>query len=455
MGQYRHSVTLDREKCKGCTNCIKRCPTEAIRFSDGKARIIDERCIDCGECIRVCPYHAKVAVTDPLSAINNFKYKIALPAPALYGQFENIGHPGKIVAGLKMLGFDDVYEVARAADYVSAFIKGEMGNLRGNKPLISSACPAIERLIQVRFPELIKNIIPIASPMEIAAQIAKRNFCEQKGVEQKEVGVFFITPCAAKMTAVKNPIGMVESFVDGCISIMEIYGALGNEIKKVTSAGGLQMATAQGIGWANSGGEGRSLKQKNFLAVDGIHNVIQVLEQIENGKLQDLDFLEGLACVGGCVGGPLVFENAFVAQNRVRKLLAKAKGTPLSDEDVERQKASVVWKFQTEITPNPVMKLAEDISEAIRRMEEMNNICEDLPGMDCGSCGSPSCRTLAEDIVRGHATEMDCIFKLKEKVKNLAQEMIELAEKIPMGKDALGKKEISAENQKLLREAGE
>ena len=87
---YFHSVTLERDKCKGCTTCLKRCPTEAIRIRDGKASIIGERCIDCGECIRICPYHAKVALTDPLSAINNFPYKIALPAPTLYGQFKNL-----------------------------------------------------------------------------------------------------------------------------------------------------------------------------------------------------------------------------------------------------------------------------------------------------------------------------------------------------------------------------
>ena len=84
---YFHSVTLDESKCRGCTNCIKRCPTEAIRVRDGKAKIIKVRCIDCGECIRVCPYHAKRAVTDSFDELEKYKYNVALPAPALYGQF--------------------------------------------------------------------------------------------------------------------------------------------------------------------------------------------------------------------------------------------------------------------------------------------------------------------------------------------------------------------------------
>ncbi|MFR5855793.1 MAG: 4Fe-4S dicluster domain-containing protein [Lachnospiraceae bacterium] len=94
-----HSVRLDREKCMGCTNCLKRCPTEAIRLRGGRAHIIDERCIDCGECIRVCDHHAKYAQTDPLSVIEQFKYKIALPAPSLYGQSQAADQPGTDFGG--------------------------------------------------------------------------------------------------------------------------------------------------------------------------------------------------------------------------------------------------------------------------------------------------------------------------------------------------------------------
>ena len=87
---YYHSVMLEREKCKGCTTCLKHCPTEAIRVYGGSAHIIKERCIDCGACIQRCPYHAKVAVTDPLSKILDYKIKVALPAPTLYGQFKGL-----------------------------------------------------------------------------------------------------------------------------------------------------------------------------------------------------------------------------------------------------------------------------------------------------------------------------------------------------------------------------
>jgi len=158
MSPYFHSVTLDEVKCKGCTNCIKRCPTEAIRVRKSKARIINERCIDCGECIRVCPYHAKKAITDPIGLINDYKYKVAIPAPSLYGQLKSAPSRDHILTALKMCGFDDVFEVARAAEIITSETKKILAQQRFEKPLISSACPAVVRLIQVRFPNLIDNI---------------------------------------------------------------------------------------------------------------------------------------------------------------------------------------------------------------------------------------------------------------------------------------------------------
>ena len=161
---YFHSVTLDKDKCHGCTNCIKKCPTEAIRVRGGKAKIIKERCIDCGVCIRVCPYHAKQAKTDSFDMLGEFKYTVALPAPAFYGQFKDVTDVNIILTALKKVGFDDVYEVARGAEIVAEATRRmiEKGGLL--KPVISSACPAVLRLIRVRFPDLIKNVLLFVRP---------------------------------------------------------------------------------------------------------------------------------------------------------------------------------------------------------------------------------------------------------------------------------------------------
>ena len=427
MEQKRfRSVRLEGDKCRGCTNCLKRCPTEAIRVRGGRAHIIDERCIDCGECIRVCGYHAKVAVTDPLSAISKFKYKIALPAPSLYGQFASLKSISQVLNGLKQMGFDDVFEVARGADVVSRAIRERLKNPDIPRPVISSACPAIVRLIQVRFPDLIDHIVDIRQPMEVAAMIARREFVRKNGVNPKDVGCFFITPCPAKVTAIRNPIGHDESAVDGAISVLEIYGLLSSQIRNAPIDLTLEQASDLGVGWARSGGESYAVNPENSMAVDGIENCIRVLEEIEDNRLKGLEFFEGAACTGGCVGGPLNFENNYVARAGIVRLSSR---DPNADLNVD---SGMMTKYDLyddkRIMPNSAMKLDDDLMEAARKMERIEKIYKELPGFDCGSCGSPTCRTFAEDIVQGDATKMDCIHKMKEQLRVMAQQMVDLAQ---------------------------
>jgi len=430
MGEYFHSVTLDEEKCKGCTNCIKRCPTEAIRVRHGKARIINERCIDCGECIRICPYHAKKAITDDLSIISNYKYKIAIPAPSIYGQFKPVYSRNRILNAFYRIGFDDVYEVAMAAEYVSDATRKLLSEEGTRKPLISSACPAVVRLIQVRFPNLIDNLIKLESPMEVAAKMVKKKTAEKKGIDPSDIGVFFITPCAAKATSVKAPYENKKSSVDGAISIKSIYLKLLANLDKADDTVQLAKAGFEGIRWANSGGEGLAVDTDNFLAVDGIHNVISILEAVENDKIEGIDFIEALACTGGCLGGPLTVENVYVAKTRLKKYVEAAKEAQKGiRQPLEPYDESIVWTG--EIAYKPVLKLDTDIDKAIKKLEALEKINDGLPGLDCGACGAPSCKALAEDIVRGIAYETDCIFKLREKVRDLAAQMKELEEKAP------------------------
>ncbi len=423
-----HSVRLDVSRCKGCTNCLKHCPTEAIRVRDGRAHIIDERCIDCGECIRICEYHAKIAVTDDLSAIHGFPHAIAIPAPSLYGQFKGLKTISPVLDALKAVGFEDVFEVARGADIVSRAIHEKLREPGLPKPLISSACPAVVRLIQVRFPDLIPNIVDVRQPMEVAAMIARQEFCRKHDCPPEDVGVFFITPCPAKMTAIRSPIGQEKSAVDGAISIMDIYGELMQHVGRILKNPTPPSATYYGVRWSCSSGEASAVCPENSLSVDGIHNVLRVLEEIENNKLNDLVFFEGNACAGGCVGGPLNFENNYVAKNAIRKLSHLC---PM-EHPVDNVPASMMTKyplyFDTQIEANPAMKLDDNLLVAMQKMEKMNEILERLPGYDCGSCGSPTCRTLAEDIVQGFASELDCIHVLKDQLKVMAQHMVQLAQ---------------------------
>lgn len=428
MAAYFHSVTLDEEKCRGCTNCIKRCPTEAIRVRKGKARIINERCIDCGECIRVCPHHAKKAITDPLEMIHSYKYKIAIPAPSLYGQFKTIYSRNQILNSLKRAGFDSVYEVAKGAEIVTEATKKLIMNKDLKKPMISSACPAVVRLIQVRFPNLIDNIVKLESPMEVIAGIARRKTAEEAGIPSDEIGVFFITPCAAKATSIKAPYEKEKSNVDGAISIKDICLRLLNEMERLDIQENMEIAGFNGVSWANSGGESSALGTDRYLAVDGIHNVIDILDEIENDRLSDIDFVEALACTGGCLGGPLTVENVYIAKTRLKKHVdkAKQKDIPVDTGGILKD---LVWTGGIE--HKPVMKLDDDLGTAMKKLGELEEINKELPGLDCGACGAPSCRALAEDIVRGNANETDCIFKLREQVRSLAIQMAELEAKMP------------------------
>ena len=421
MEKYWHSVRLERDSCHGCTNCLKSCPTQAIRVQGKKAKVLKDRCIDCGECIRKCPYHAKKAYTNSLSELKNYKYNVALIAPAFYGQFSKAESIDEILTQVLKLGFDDVFEVAAGAQAISKKTKELLASGELLRPTISSACPAVMKLIAIMFPGLIGNIIPLKSPMEVSAAEARRLAAEKSGFAPSEIGIFFISPCAAKMTAVNDSAFGEISDVNGVLSIKDIvlnmaqngFGKI-EEIKPLSSAG------RSGVLWATTGGEAESSGAHKHIAVSGIQNVIKVLADIDDGKLSDIEFVEVLACDGGCVGGPLVMENPFVAASRIKRLCHVEN----DDVDLISKEAELFW--DKPIIYRPVMNLDPDRREAMKKAIRLEEIYEELPKLDCGSCGSPSCRALAEDIVRGYAVETDCVFLLRERVKELTRQMVEL-----------------------------
>lgn len=427
MDRFFHSVTLDKDKCLGCTNCIKRCPTEAIRVREGKAQIISERCIDCGECIRVCPHHAKKARYDHLSVLEGWKYKIAIPAPALFGQFNNLDDIDIVLTGLKQMGFDDVYEVSRGAELVSDATRKLMADGRLPKPVISSACPAVVRLIRVRFPDLCDHVLNLNAPMEVSAMMAKRAASERTGIPVEEIGAFFITPCPAKVTDIKMPIGTEGSWCDGAIAISEVFPLLSHRMDKLETVEPIGQSGLIGVSWAGSGGESAALLNEKYLAADGIENVIRVLEELEDERIRELDFVELNACSGGCVGGVLCVENGYVAKARLQRL---RKYLPVSQNHLDGGvPRDMEWTEPLEFAP--VLKLSQNLKEAMQMMEEIDVICEGLPGLDCGSCGAPSCRALAEDVVKGVARTSDCVFVMREQVKNVADTLSSIGGYVP------------------------
>lgn len=423
MAEIFHSVSLLADRCKGCTSCIKHCPTQAIRVRDGKACITDHLCIDCGECIRVCPHHAKRPVFTPIAELNNpkYRYKIALPAPTLYCQFNNLDDVDYVLTGLKMIGFDEVFEVSAAAEIITDLTRQYMARTDIVRPVISSACPAVVRLIQKRFPNLCQNLSPFMAPVELAAVLARRQAVEKTGLSPDEIGIFFISPCPAKMTAAIQHQNFDRQIIDCVLSMSEVYVRLVGVMNRLDEPEPLLSSGIVGVSWALSGGECAGLLKEKYLAADGIEHVISVLEELEDDKIHGLDYIELNACTAGCVGGCLTVENPYVAKARMKNLRRYMK--------VACNKASALPEDVPAVFGSGYCysgsALSEDYGEAMRMMNEIKRICDRLPALDCGACGAPTCLSLAEDIVCGKAKMDDCVYVLREKVKQVHNSLTE------------------------------
>ncbi len=414
MNAYKHSVFLDFEKCIGCTTCLRHCPTEAIRIRNGHAVINPQRCIDCGECIKICPQKAKKSSCNKFEQIKGYKWKIALPAPTLYGQFEGLDDVDYVLQGLLDIGFDDVYEVAQAAELVSGYTRLYLKTEGIKKPVISSACPVVIRLIALRFPSLRDNIIPMLPPMEIAAMLAKERARQQHPeLSDEDICVCFISPCPAKVSYVNNGFGEYKSQVDMVIPISDIYFMLLNVMRREKIPQPVSQSGMIGIGWATSGGEATAIFNDKYLAADGIDNVIRVLDQIENGVMPQLEFIELNACVGGCVGGCMAVENPFVAKARLTTL---RRYLPVSQNYIPNSTAYIPESYFFESLPTyqPIARLSDNFAESMRMMADIQNLRATLPGIDCGSCGAPTCRAFSEDVGRGEHTLENCVILQKK-----------------------------------------
>lgn len=421
MSKYSHSVSLDVSKCKGCTTCLRHCPTEAIRIRERRAVILSERCIDCGECIRVCPHKAKKALCNKFDDLTDYKYKIALPAPTLYGQFDNLDDVDFVLQGLLDLGFDDVYEVSQAAELVSAYTRRFLKREDVKPPIISSACPVIVRLISLRYPDLCDRIMPILPPMEIAAILAREKAHEEHPeLKNSDICVCFLSPCPAKVSYVNHGFPGKKSNVDMVLSISDVYFALLNVMDKQKTPPPVSRSGMIGIGWASTGGESSAIFNDRYLAADGIDNVIRVLDQIETGNMPDLDFIELNACPGGCVGGTMTVANPYVSKARLqslRRYLPVSRNWLFNNEEEGSDWIPDQYFFEEATTYQPCSQLSGDRSESFKMMARIEEFRKKLPDIDCGSCGSPSCHTFAMDVIRGAAKESDCVILMKEKLE--------------------------------------
>ena len=382
----RHSVVLELKRCRGCTTCIKCCPTEAIRVRGRKATILPDRCIDCGSCIRICPHKAIKSVGDSLDILKQYQYCVALPEPALYGQFQHLDSVDIVLNGLLKIGFHKVYEVAKAAEMISDFERQSIsGGPSKVTPQISSSCPTVLRLIRMRFPKLMGHVACTILPMELAAILARREAAEETGLPPEAIGVFAIVPCSSKVTAARVSEGLSRPVLDGAFAIRDIYLRLLNPMRE--------------------------------------------LEEIEDGRLPEADFLELSACTQGCVGGCFNVENPYAAKLRIKGLL---KGLPVSrNRFLFHGEARDIVRRDKELQYLPAFVLDQDREMAISKQLRIQELESHLPGLHCGSCGAPSCRAFAEDVVLGRASEDDCIFKVRERMRSMAGSKEEADDYLP------------------------
>jgi iron only hydrogenase large subunit-like protein len=509
-----HSVHLHEDMCKGCTICVTGCPAEAIRVRNGKAHILEERCIDCGECIRHCPNKAKYSLSSDMSDLDPFVLRAALITPSIYGQFNLHYSKKQIQDAFISLGFTDVYDVSEDALCISratSYLISHGKNLP--KPLISSSCPTVIKLIQVRFPSLLDNILPLLPPVELTARRARKEL-EAKAKPGEKIGIFLISPCSAKITAARSPVGYDCTAMDGAFSFAMLYLPLVTELRKMRNDEKKSVAEVKselealrlisdkeesaesgvkipqlpdfytdapdGLAWGRESGEAEYAahffehpEKFNWITSCGIQQIIETLNAIEDGQMSAYDFAEIDACPGGCEGGPLMIraesEGLAILRNRLRNRRTQAADfaarnrpeaeRPQSAEQAQNESSPgrkndrvlaatlaaenasadradaaspllsdlldtpdpdfVSLSLTKTITSRPASQLSDDFATARKMMQNMEDIIEQLPGLDCGSCGAPNCRALAEDIVRRKAKLEDCVTIMKSQYEEL------------------------------------
>jgi len=377
---FHHALTIDKNICIGCTHCLKVCPTQAIRVLDGKAGLFENRCIDCGECLRSCPVSAIKVKDDDFAKIYDFKYRVLLIPSVLIGQFsEELDEP-VIHDLLKQIGFHEIFEIDLTVDIAKDMYQQYFKQHAENKPLISSFCPAVVRLIQVKFPSLTENLVLVKAPLDIAAAYKRKDLIE-KGIPENDIGIFYATPCAAKIAAVKSPVGEEKSEINGVINLNVIYNKICRglvNLKKPKTNIHPQLLHKSALQWSLTGGETANFDGR-CLAIDEIHNVINFLEKIENENPQLAASIRDLMFVFDDI---LLIDDTGISEilKRADKktLTIALKGTSeelrnqffrnMSSRAVEMMKEEM--EFMGPVKLKDVEKAQHEIVEIVRQLEE-------------------------------------------------------------------------------------
>ncbi len=409
-----HYIEIDESLCSGCVVCMKACPTKAIRVINHQVARIEGVCIDCGECIRVCPKGAVKAIVTESDDLKEGRFSVVDASTAIYAQFGEDIMPNDILLGLKRMGFDyvhdqsytnEIFNVAMELYFIESVKKPD-----SPLPLISPVCPVVIKLIAYLFPSLMKHIPPLIPPRDIVAREAKKRLSKKYGFKQGEVKVLHITPCPAKMISIKEPIFFGNSYLDGAIGISSIYASLKDNIQKVDEDIVLHHSGGIGLGWGMCGGETAGLNM-NCLAISGLQETIRYLEKIEMGLLKNIDYVEFRVCLEGCIGGPFTVVDKYQAKQHLQSLIRMFGVEKRIKYQYVKNLYEKGWFFaERKQIPSEQKTLQPSISDNIERQNNIEEIMQLLPGGECGGCGSPDCRTFAEDVVDGRASLESCVY---------------------------------------------
>jgi ferredoxin hydrogenase large subunit len=334
----QNKAYIDQDKCIECGKCAQACSYNAIlenqrpcsraceldaisSDSNRQAKIDRDKCVSCGSCIAACPFGAITEISDLIEvAINLFAEEsklAALLAPSFLGQLGYQQSADKVNYALKKLGFERVREVAAGAEITAAAEAEELEEkIELNETLVSSCCPAFKSMVENEFEELSDLVSATQSPMAVTAEEIKK--------EDDELKTVFIGPCTAKKEE-----ALSDQNVDYVLTFEELislFAASSINLAQIDKEEKLEDAGALGRQFAYAGGLQKSLQELAAVdfdskQVDGLGRLKKELYLIKADK-NNYNFLEGMACVGGCIGGP----SAMINQKKAKKLIQEFAG---------------------------------------------------------------------------------------------------------------------------------
>lgn len=398
-------LTLKKSNCKNCYKCIRHCPVKSIRFSANQAHIVDNECILCGQCFVVCPQDAKQIVSGVEKAKVLLQSKvpvIASIAPSFIANYEGIGIES-LRRALKKLGFFDVEETAIGA----TIVKNEYDKILKegySDILISSCCHSVNLLIQKYFPNELKYLANVMSPMQAHCTDIKKRYPNTKTI--------FVGPCVAK----KDEGERYDDIVDCVLTFEELSDWLKEENITLENVVEEKNENSKTRLFPTSGGILKTMacdaEGYNYMAIDGVENCISALKDIENGKISKC-FIEMSACVGSCISGPII-EKKHCSHIKDYILVNNYAGK--NDFEVQEEDSVFYQKNFAPINVNKMLPSEYEISQILRQMGKTKKSDE----LNCGSCGYNTCREKAIAIYQGKAEISMCLPYLKEKAESFS-----------------------------------